>query len=216
MSTMLKRRKPEELGKKASYFPQGEFLSTIRSKYETSFSSDETFPQKCIKDYDFSEVMDWYDSLADYTRDCVDHLCAASGFCIYSLFADVAKALDIQKVYDIGCATGVQEIMFSQKGINYCGIEKVKGELKIWKPNEVEYIFEAYPVRIKTKPNEMAVSSLCIGFLIEDEEAVLKQLHEDFAYAVMDTTPLFAAKAKRYFEVEELLEGVYLFIRKDI
>lgn len=199
-------------------------LSNILQKYKESH--DETFPQKCIRNYDFSEVMNWYNTLTDlsskdlminaYTADCIDHLCGASGFCIYALFADIAKALGVQKVYDIGCATGVQEIMFSQKGIKYCGIEKIKGELKIWRPNEVEYIFEAYPVKIKAKPKEMAVSSLCIGFLIEDEDAVLRQLYEDFSYAVMHTTPVFAIKAKRYFKVEKIMEGIFLFVRKKI
>ena len=108
----------------------------------------------------------------------------------YEAVAKYAKELGLKKVYDIGCCYGYQSEEFIKLGLQYVGIEicrYMKDNAYNLGNQNVEYIFKKYPCEIHPEKDSIAISHLCIGFLINTEEE-LKTLYDQFDNVLIDTS----------------------------
>lgn len=118
---------------------------------------------------------------------------------LYAKYAQFALNENIDTIYDIGCAYGIERIPIDYYGLNYIGIDYDKyarhyGKLK------GHYIAGKYPFPIKTKKPSFAVSSLCIGFFDLTNDRTFNQLSEDFTFLGLsiDEIPIIFKYFKPY------------------
>ena len=103
----------------------------------------------------------------------------------YTEIARQCKEHGITHVYDIGCCTAFQSKIFQSMGIQYTGVEVLTYCVNDSpKGNGIDYINKEYPfsIEVKDKEHTVAISNLCVGFLIQPPEKCYDQLAKDFRY----------------------------------
>lgn len=136
----------------------------------------------------------------------------------YETFLKVAKEKGFKRVFDIGCAYGLQSEVFVDTNVEYVGINE--DNIFFWNNDKYRYIVDRYPFEISTnKDTDLAVSSLCLTwncYLYEGDKTLLEQctaLSRDFdnviLYMQMDKLEFVA----EFFKGHEIIEGniVYFY-----
>lgn len=96
---------------------------------------------------------------------CIEeYICSTKGF--YELVLKYCLENDIKEIYDIGCCYGWQSEIFINNNIKYIGIECET--LDFWNKDNCTYINRKYPFPIKHNKDAIAISNLCIGYLVKE------------------------------------------------
>ena len=104
---------------------------------------------------------------------------------IYQEIANLCKEHNIKQVYDIGSCVPFQGKIFSSMGIDYTAIEMETNTINcatLYDGMEIVKGTYPFPIDIKDKDHTVAVSSLCMGYLLKDATLGYEQLAKDFRY----------------------------------
>lgn len=127
---------------------------------------------------------DEYNILEDQ-RYCIESYIEASKKW-YEFAAKYIKKLGYSAVYDLGCCYGYQSEAFTKKSLDYIGIESCKYmKENMYNSENAEYIFNKYPCELAPKKNSIAISHLCVGFMITALKD-LKVLYNQFDVILLD------------------------------
>lgn len=123
------------------------------------------------------------------------------------LKAQICKKLNCKRVYDIGGAENYYMHLFTYRGIKYYVIDKILiNELIHFKDDKnLKYINKFYPFSLnyskEESKNNIAVSQLCVGYLLEVTDEIAYQLSQDFEYCVFDMPIDTIEPLKKYFDI---------------
>ena len=104
---------------------------------------------------------------------------------IYQEIANLCKEHNIKQVYDIGSCVPFQGKIFSSMGIDYTAIEMETNTINcatLYDGMEIVKGTYPFPIDVKDKDHTVAVSSLCMGYLLKDATLGYEQLAKDFRY----------------------------------
>ena len=104
---------------------------------------------------------------------------------IYKEIALQCKAHGMKHVYDIGCCDPFQGKIFTALGMKYTGIEMEKDSVNdaiLYDGMDIIHATYPIPIQVEDKEHTVAVSNLCLGYLIQDAERGYEQLAKDFRY----------------------------------
>lgn len=128
----------------------------------------------------------------------------------YEKFANFCKERGYTRVFDIGSAFGLQSEVFLNEGLSYVGINDLP--LDFWNKDIFEYIVEAYPMKIKAREADLAISSLCLTwdcYLFDKENTLIKQceaLSRDFKSCLLYMQMDKLDTVNKYFANYEIIE----------
>lgn len=104
---------------------------------------------------------------------------------IYQEIAKLCKEHNMKHVYDIGSCVPFQGKIFSSMGIDYTAIEMETNTINcatLYDDMEIVKGTYPFPIDVKDKDHTVAVSSLCMGYLLKDATLGYEQLAKDFRY----------------------------------
>ena len=148
--------------------------------------------------------------------DSIDNFFECETYKKYEFVLNFCKKNGFNRIFDIGCAYGLQSEVFLDTKVDYVGVDEWKG-LEFWNEKQFKYIVGHYPFKVNTNDNDLAVSSLCLGwncYLHEGEKTLIEQceaLQRDFKQCL-----LYIPKDKiecigRYFEKVEMFDNGFVF-----
>ena len=121
---------------------------------------------------------------------------------VYQEIANLCKEHNIKQVYDIGSCVPFQGKIFSSMGIDYTAIEMETNTINcatLYDGMEIVKGTYPFPINVKDKDHTVAVSSLCMGYLLKDATLGYEQLAKDFRYFCGSLGPdCFDAFQKRF------------------
>ena len=136
-------------------------------------------------------------------------------FQIYSEIAQLCKEHDIKHVYDIGSCIAFQGKIFTSLGMKYTGVEMETNSIKETTYYDgMEMFMGTYPFSLKVEDTDhtIAVSNLCLGYLLKDGNQGYKQLAKDFRYFCGSIGPdCFDAFQKHFGVLSASQDGTVLW-----
>lgn len=151
-----------------------------------------------------------------YEFDCILHALDDEKLEVYETIAKFVKNKDFNKVYDIGCAQAHQSEIFLNSNLKYVGINDFK--TTFWNDDVFTFISEAYPFKIDTEANDVAISVMCLTwncYLYEGNKSLIEQLEllkRDFKHVILYIASDKIEVVSKYFKNrEEIMKGLYYF-----
>lgn len=103
----------------------------------------------------------------------------------YTVAAAFAAAAGFRQVVDVGCSEAFQSDLFDSAGVNYLGLESMPSA-RMWTSRYVqtEYPSIGWQHLIESREETLAVSRLCVGYLIVGHPAY-EALKRDFDHLLV-------------------------------
>ena len=116
---------------------------------------------------------------------CFESFMTEGSLDTYLAIVKECKEHGMEHAYDIGCCTAFQAKLFRKAGIEYTGIDVTFSSINdAPKGRGMEYLRRPYPfpIYIRDKDHSVAVSNLCLGYLIRPTGEAYTQLAKDFRF----------------------------------
>lgn len=170
-----------------------------------------------------TELINLYhqDKNVEYLKedDCIGHFFECEGYQTYEEIASFAKANQIERIVDIGCAYGHQSEVFLKEELQYIGVSDHKSNF--WNNDKYEYIVNHYPCELPLQKGDLGVSVLCLTWncYLYDKEQTLKRqceaLQHDFEHCLLYIQSDKLDFVGSYFKkVEKIGSNLYYFSNK--
>ena len=147
--------------------------------------------------------------------DSIDNFFECETYKKYEFILDFCKKNGFNRVFDIGCAYGLQSEIFLNTEVDYVGIDE--WNLEFWNNDNFKYIINRYPFKIEAKDDDLAVSSLCLTwncYLYDGDETLRKQceaLQRDFKQCLLYMQEDKIDFVNQYFKKVKILDGNFVY-----
>ena len=147
--------------------------------------------------------------------DSLDNFFECETYKTYESILEFCRENNIRKIYDIGCAYGLQSEIFIGSEVNYVGIDEWK--MDFWNKETFKYINKSYPFKIEAKKDELAVSSLCLTwncYLYEGNKTLIEQceaLQRDFKHCLLYISKDKVDFVSKYFKSTKIINNKLVY-----
>lgn len=149
--------------------------------------------------------------------DCICHFFECEIYKNYQYILDFCKDRGFTRIFDIGCAIGLQSEVFLNSGVDYVGIDNHRNKLNFWNEDIFQYIVGHYPFKIDTREGDLGVSILCLTwdcYLHEKEKTLREQceaLQRDFKDCLLYMPENKVEFVGNYFKTVEPLDSKFVY-----